>query len=1354
MQGIVLLHHSLHPLIRRCLKMKSKRFFNVGLAVAVVVVMMLSAFGGLKLTKAQDEVSEIGIVYLKSGESTRILDNIGIDVIETYDDFQLAKLTPAKIATLKRSGIESSVIGDTTTISMQKYNFDTTLGEPILPDGMKASNTNSLYILQFIGPIKAYWVDEIKALGISVSQYIPNNAYLVRGDVPSISIAKGLGHVQWIGPYHPAYKFNTQLASGSVRITVLNGPSVSETLTTISTLCPGTEFSYSETNDYYEMIVQADSSIFDDLARLDDVIWMEQVLEDKLYDETSSEIIGGTWTANTPYGAFGNFANIAGWDGTNIVVAVADTGLGNGVAGSANHLDFTGRVVGGKGYGTLTSWADGHGHGTHCSGIVSANGFTGTGVKYAATQYYCGAGVAPDSKLYAQRFFDNGGVANGIPSTQAGWDTFFNDAYTAGAYVHSNSWGSSTGGAYSANDVYYDQHVRDSSTTTTGQQPLIITVAAGNDGSTANTIGTPGNGKNVITVGASENYHPDAGSYNDLYDALPGDADNIAHVISFSSRGLSDDNRIKPDVLAPGTAILSPRSPNAPTNCLYGTYSVDNRYEWCSGTSQANPHVAGAAAVITDWWQAGHSAVKPMPAMVKALLVNTAIDVGTLDIPNGNEGWGRAYLPTIVAPTVNVMNNDNPQVLATGQIYTLQVAYQSNTQPLKITMAYTDAPGAAGSNPSLVNNLNLRVTAPGGQIWYGNSFTGGVSTSGTQARNTNIAIVWDTNTDNFDDRNNVECVYIPTTGLQTGTYTIEVIGTSVPTAVVTGGQDFAITVYNAVPPGTFATATGPIGGPTNVAAVTLTYGYTGTPTSVNLYYTKSTSSPYTWVLAGNDATVDGSYAYTITAGSGTYGWLASAVGGGSTEPSPPGSTIPPEATSYILDVVAPAAPTGFTVHHWGPSTITNTQTRYMANTNVTVNGLTTYSLQLTQSTTGSSYLTGSAGIVYTGFRAWKRSSAGVETEITAGSATAIVNRAATGAGIQTTTWVCPATVIVPTDSLVVRVYQSLATPPTNLAATFTTETLGATSIDAGTWTLNYYTRRGGVGSNLDRFYWGTATYNSNITGIKSSVSSNPLSHNTLNWTHSGTDVSQYVIYRSALSTGPWDATTVLTSVPVGTNTFCDLNKGQADATLWWYVVRAEDAVGNREMNTNAVQEPGSTPPYAISLTGKLANSWVFVSFPSSLSGAIQTILNDATAGDSGTTWTVAKWFNAQDKADPWKTYRVGSTVNDMPTMTNTMGVWLWITANGGDQVLTLSNYAPYPAAAANINLYTGWNMVGYPSATNRLGTATLPAQVDYVSVWQAATPYVTDLAPGTVTMSHGNAYWVRVTADCTWTVQP
>ncbi len=268
-------------------------------------------------------------------------------------------------------------------------------------------------------------------------------------------------------------------------------------------------------------------------------------------------------------------------------------------------------------------------------------------------------------------------------------------------------------------------------------------------------------------------------------------------------------------------------------------------------------------------------------------------------------------------------------------------------------------------------------------------------------------------------------------------------------------------------------------------------------------------------------------------------------------------------------------------------------------------------------------------------------------------------------------------------------------------------------------------------------------------------------HNWLNWTLSAddgagaNDVDHYNIYRALAASGPWDATALIDTAPAGTATYMDLGRGEPDGINWWYVVRAEDIWGNEEMNTIAVPEISTgLTAYNIDLTGHASNSWVFVSFPHAVSGNIQAMLNDATLGDGATTWTVAKWYNPQTPNDLWKTYRVGSTVNDLATISNLMGVWLWITANGGDQHLTVGVNGDYSSTAVTVNLYTGWNMVGYPSATSRAESATLPAAADFVAVWQAATPYITQHAKGAALMAAGNAYWVHVTADCTWTVDP
>jgi hypothetical protein len=263
----------------------------------------------------------------------------------------------------------------------------------------------------------------------------------------------------------------------------------------------------------------------------------------------------------------------------------------------------------------------------------------------------------------------------------------------------------------------------------------------------------------------------------------------------------------------------------------------------------------------------------------------------------------------------------------------------------------------------------------------------------------------------------------------------------------------------------------------------------------------------------------------------------------------------------------------------------------------------------------------------------------------------------------------------------------------------------------------------------------------------------PKDHNTLNWTYDGTGIAQFNIYRSDALVGPWNETTLIGNVPVGTNTYLDPDRGENDGTIWWYVVRAQNLVGTEEQNAYAVPEPGGPLPYAINLSG-IAPGWVLVSFPVAASGNIWEILDDARYGDGQTTWDVAKWYDSRDAADPWKTYRFGGTHNDMPGMDNTMGMWLRLTLNEGDRVLTLGAYAPVPSST-QIVLYAGWNMVGYPSMTNRTADLTLPPDADKIAVWQAASPYIQDFSDlALVTMTHGNAYWVRVTADCVWNLEP
>ena len=142
--------------------------------------------------------------------------------------------------------------------------------------------------------------------------------------------------------------------------------------------------------------------------------------------------------------------------------------------------------------------------------------------------------------------------------------TLASDAYAAGARISNNSWGISNFGGYHAASQAYDALVRDASAGTAGNQEMVEVFSAGNDGDGNGnpadpkgdegygSITSPGTAKNVITVGASESVR---GSGTDGCGVTNAGADSVGDIINFSGRGPTQDGRMKPDVVAPGTHI-------------------------------------------------------------------------------------------------------------------------------------------------------------------------------------------------------------------------------------------------------------------------------------------------------------------------------------------------------------------------------------------------------------------------------------------------------------------------------------------------------------------------------------------------------------------------------------------------------------------------------------------------------------------------------------------------------------------------------------------------------------------------------------------------------------------------------
>jgi subtilisin family serine protease len=287
----------------------------------------------------------------------------------------------------------------------------------------------------------------------------------------------------------------------------------------------------------------------------------------------------------------------AGFTGKGVTVAVLDTGI------DATHPDFAGRIADNQNFTGEKDLDDKNGHGTHVASTIAGSGSAANG-KYR--------GVAPDATLVIGKVCE----ANGCPESAIlkGMEWAARDKK---AQVINLSLGGPNSEEIDPLEAAIDK--------LTAETGVLFVVAAGNDGPSPESVGSPSTADAALSVGAVGKKDDDA---------------------FYSSRGPRfQDGAIKPEIAAPGSGIVAAKAKNADLE------PIDKSYTMGSGTSMATPHVTGAAALLAQQrpgWRAAELKSTLVSSAEPVKLDINAVGAGRVDV-------ARAITQDVFA-TTNALN--------------------------------------------------------------------------------------------------------------------------------------------------------------------------------------------------------------------------------------------------------------------------------------------------------------------------------------------------------------------------------------------------------------------------------------------------------------------------------------------------------------------------------------------------------------------------------------------------------------------------------------------------------------------------------------------------------------------------
>ena len=716
----------------------------------------------------------------------------------------------------------SALRRDPRVLDLRNAVVDTANGRPLpVPQGLLAGPEPGFHVVQGTRAPDQAFRKRLEDAGLRIVSYIPNNAFLVQGSDSAIAQVAADPEVAAVPPWQPYFKLEPELLTRAIDGRPLESGerlmiSILDDAAMIRLAGLGVREVNRQRGPFGTLVtVEAPADSLVALAQSPDIHLIEKAGRRELLNDRSGYILGSSIDIT-------NEVSFEGLTGSNIVVNINDTGI------DWTHPDLTTNRVSTVGSQT-NLLTDRNGHGTHVAGTIAGSGsksteLTEAGAAQGSVTNASFRGHAPAAKLFI--------LPIDLQTGPTVSDAFLQEqAAKTNALISNNSWGYV--GAYDYNSISasYDAASRDALPERSGEQPVLFVFAAGNSGGGGDngvggfrgTVSVPGNAKNVLTVGALESERrltnavvlddqgrviyaggrqfrvPETNATLRTNLVLLPNTDSDTEVAGFSSRGNvsvgieGDYGRFKPDVVAPGSQVISARSSQWSLADEYDTNSVQyavfdelNRpvgpwYRFLSGTSMAAPAISGMLAQLQEFW---HRPNRSIPnyleaAAYKALLINSARPTSDTYNPDlkaviNYGGWGRPYLPRAVNSGVRAVTGNSASTtelegyageLFTGASHFVRLKFETlgeaTNQPFRLTLVWTDPPGNPAAGVKLVNDLDLVVSnTVTGEVFVGNDFgRGGFSVS---RPGTNLVEVVEEGVTNsvFDTVNNVERVVL------------------------------------------------------------------------------------------------------------------------------------------------------------------------------------------------------------------------------------------------------------------------------------------------------------------------------------------------------------------------------------------------------------------------------------------------------------------------------------------------------------------------------------------------------------------------------------------------------------------